>query len=615
MSINVQRLETKIKPDPKRVITKFSFPKSKERAKILIKRVLGLNENEASITLQQTLRLFSNRHINISNIFKANYNHILPLIEELGISNDALPESKQLLIGAYFTKEQSIESKSICNPSMVEAPDQTDLLRGQKRVVISLRGVGEDGISNLIFREGILNKDGSLELEEMGRVVALPERISSKTYEKKHFLDSVKKSEAFSDHENYIEAILPKEFDYNHLTQIIDDAKLESRDSDERLQALDFLFSLAEINYETTFSLDTTLSERVLFPNTASESQGIEDARFVKYTNNAGVVSYIATYNANDGEEVLPHMIETYDFYHFTMMPLHGIGAHQKGMALFPRKIKGDYVMISRLDGINNYILFSDDINKWEESHLLHEPKFAWESNQVGNVGSPIETEKGWLLLTYGVGVMRQYVIGAVLLDLENPRKVIARLKEPLLKANSVEREGGVPNVVYSCGAMVNDDKLIIPYGVSDTSSAFAYVYLQDIWDLMIPEHGVDYDSQSAHILLVEDDKINQKVVTAVLETKNIRVTVASDGVNALMELAQGNIDVVLSDINMPNFDGFQLLKYMTEKKIDVPVIFLTGLQDASLELKSLQMGAVDYIRKPVDRELLLLKLEKIIGF
>lgn len=615
MSINVHRLETKVNPDPKRVITKFSFPKSKDRAKKLIKRILGLSENEANITLRQTLRLFSNRHKNISNIYKANYNHILPLIEEIGISIDSLPESKQLLIGAYFTKEQSIESKAICNPSMVEAPDQTDLLRGQKRVVISFKAVGEDGIGNLIFREGILNKDGSLELEEMGRIVALPERIASKTYEKKFFLESIKKNKAFSVQEKYVKAILPEEFDYNNLTQIIIDARLESRYDDERLQALDYLFSLAEINYETTFSLDTTLSERVIFPNSASESQGIEDARFVKYTNNAGVVSYIAIYNANDGQEILPHLLETYDFYHFKMMPLHGIGAHQKGMALFPRKIKGQYVMISRLDGISNHILFSDDINKWEESHLLQEPKFAWESNQVGNVGSPIETEKGWLLLTYGVGLMRQYVIGAVLLDLENPRKVIARLNEPLLKANSMEREGGVPNVVYSCGAMVNDDKLIIPYGVSDTSSAFAYVYLQDIWDLMIAEHGVDYDSQSAHILLVEDDKINQKVVTAVLETKNIRVTLATDGVSALMELAQGNIDVVLSDINMPNFDGFQLLKYMTEKKIEVPVIFLTGLQDESLELKSLKMGAVDYIRKPVDRELLLLKLEKIIGF
>ncbi len=615
MSINVHRLETKISPDPKRVVTKFSFPQSKERAKKLIKRVLGLSETEANVTLKQTLRLFSSRHKNISNIYKTNYNHILPLIEELGISNDALPESKQLLLGAYFTKEESIESKAVCNPSMVEAPDQTDLLSGQKRVVISFKALGENGIANLIFREGILNKDGCLELEEMGRVIALAEDISSKNYEKKDFLDPIKNQKTFAAHLKYIRGILPDEFDYNHLTQIINDAKLESRDNDERLQALDYLFSIAEIDYETTFSLDTSLSERVLFPNSPSEVNGIEDARFVKYTNNAGVISYIATYNANDGQESLPHLIETYDFYHFKMMPLHGIGAHQKGMALFPRKIKGQYVMISRLDGINNHILFSDDINKWEESHLLHEPKYAWESNQVGNVGSPIETEKGWLLLTYGVGLMRQYVIGAVLLDLENPRKVIARLNEPLLKANALEREGGVPNVVYSCGAMINDDKLIIPYGVSDTSSAFAYVYLQDIWDLMIAEHGVDYDSQSAHILLVEDDKINQKVVTAVLETKNIRVTIAQDGVNALMELAQGNIDVVLSDINMPNFDGFQLLKYMTEKNIDVPVIFLTGLQDKSLELKSLQMGAVDYIRKPVDRELLLLKLEKIIGF
>jgi CheY-like chemotaxis protein len=271
--------------------------------------------------------------------------------------------------------------------------------------------------------------------------------------------------------------------------------------------------------------------------------------------------------------------------------------------------------MVGRIDGINNYIMFSDKVNVWENATLLQEPRYAWECVQIGNSGSPIETDKGWLLLTHGVGTMRQYALGAVLLDLEDPRKIIARLKEPLLVPNAEEREGYVPNVVYSCGAIKHNDKIIIPYAMSDTASTFAYIYLNELWEKMIPEDGVDLNQKTAHILLVEDDKINQKVVHEILRKKNIKVTLATDGVNALMEIAKGAFDAVISDINMPNFDGFQLLEYMKDKNISIPVIFLTGLKDESLELKSLKMGAADYIRKPVDRELLYLKLKKIIGF
>jgi CheY-like chemotaxis protein len=258
--------------------------------------------------------------------------------------------------------------------------------------------------------------------------------------------------------------------------------------------------------------------------------------------------------------------------------------------------------------------MFSDDLNIWQEAQLLQEPKYAWECVQIGNSGSPIETEKGWLLLTHGVGTMRQYALGAILLDLDDPTKIIGRLEEPLLVPNATEREGYVPNVVYSCGSIIHNNKLIVPYAMSDTASSCMWVDLDELFGKMVLSDTTVKDQKSVgNILMVEDDLINQKIIKEILLQKNYTVTTASDGVSALMEIVKAKFDVILSDINMPNFDGFQLLDYMNEKEIHIPVIFMTSLTDEKFELRGLELGAVEYIKKPVNAELLCLKLERLL--
>jgi predicted GH43/DUF377 family glycosyl hydrolase len=238
---------------------------------------------------------------------------------------------------------------------------------------------------------------------------------------------------------------------------------------------------LSDSYNEISFSLDTDISDRVIFPISELERKGIEDARFVKFIDDDGTIIYYATYTAYDGSLIMPKLLQTSDFYDFKIRPLHGAGAQNKNLALFPRRINGKYAMMSRIDGCNNYIMYSNNINLWENPVRLQEPMHPWEFTQIGNCGSPLETELGWLVITHGVGPMRRYCLGATLLDLNDPSVEIGRLKEPLLVPNHDEREGYVPNVVYSCGGILNNGKLILPYGLSDYSSSFATVDLKTL--------------------------------------------------------------------------------------------------------------------------------------
>ena len=615
MAINVHRLDTFFQPDPKRVIARFFFPGPESRVKKIIKKVIEIEDDEAKLTLNQALRNFSDRHRNISKIFQKHYNHVERFVLELGYKLEDIPEFKRLLIGAFFTNEYSIESAAFFNPSMIEDPDQSNLLEGQKRVIVSFRATGEGHISSIVFRGGIVNADGRIDFNESSRLVDEAEVIQNSQYSKDDFLNKLSemdiKKKAVTD---IIMGKLPGVFDYNQLADALRQTKEEIRLTPTNSNILDAVHWLASSNHEITFSLDTAIGDRVIFPISAAESNGIEDARFVKFTNDDGSIVYYGTYTAYNGYNIFPKLIETSDFYHFKIMPLHGEKAQNKGMALFPRKINGKYAMVSRIDGINNYIMFSDDINIWQEAQLLQEPVYAWECVQIGNSGSPIETERGWLLLTHGVGTMRQYSLGAILLDLEDPTKVIARLDEPLLVPNTTEREGYVPNVVYSCGSVIHNGKLIVPYAMSDTASTCMWVDVEELFKKMIPEDDtVDLSKKEAHILLVEDDLINRKIIQELLKQKNYNVTVASDGVSALMKIAKTKFDVILSDINMPNFDGFQLLDYMNEKSIDIPVIFMTSLTGEESELRGLELGAVEYIKKPINMDLLALKLDRLL--
>lgn len=482
MQVTVSRKNLVFNPDPSRVIARFLFT-GEERAINTIQSILAMSEKQVLLTLNQTLRDYSMRHRNISRIFEKHFNKIANLIISLDENPDEIDYSKKILIGSYFTMEYSIESAAFFNPSMVEHPDQTDIKPGSKRVIISFRATGEGHISSIVFRTGILDKSNKLTVESIGDMLEEAEHIRRHVYDKKSFDHKLEEMQEI--HGLIPPALildkLPEKFTYGELRKCID----ESRKSVHLTSDKEYLFNqltwLASSHYELQFSLDTNISERVIFPVSANEKNGIEDARFVKFTDENNKTIYYATYTAFDGTTILPKLLETEDFYHFRIRPLHGEIAQNKGMALFPRKVNGKYAMLCRLDGFNNYIAYSDNITVWREAKILQQPQHPWELIQIGNCGSPIETEEGWLVITHGVGPMREYSLGAALFDLDNPEKEIARSKTPLLVPNTEEREGYVPNVVYSCGSMAHNEELIIPYAMSDYSSTYASVNLKEL--------------------------------------------------------------------------------------------------------------------------------------
>ena len=284
---------------------------------------------------------------------------------------------------------------------------------------------------------------------------------------------------------------LPDEFNLHQLTGSIGNYKrrpavMRRVAGHEETRALECISWLAKSNYEVEFHPDVPVSERIIFPVSDNESNGIEDARFVRFTDDDGEVTYYATYTAYNGKVILPQILETKDFRRFKINTLNGRAVQNKGMAMFPRKIDGLYAMISRQDNENLFIMYSDNAHFWEETYPLLRPTYPWEFVQLGNCGSPIETEAGRLLLTHGVGAMRKYCIGAILLDKHDAGKVIGRLREPLLSPNQNEREGYVPNVVYTCGALVHGDKLVMPYAMSDSASSIAIVPLDDLLQCLV---------------------------------------------------------------------------------------------------------------------------------
>ena len=617
MAITINRLKPSFSPDPKRVIIRFFMPGGEARAKKIIKRIEAMKEEDTLQVLNQTLRNFSNRHRNITRVFLKHFERISFLFNELNIDPNQFSKERKLLTGAYFTHEYSIESAAFFNPSMIEDPDQSHLQKGQKRVIVSFRATGEGHVSSIGFRGAILDKDNNLEFNPVSKLVDVAETILIHEYSKADFLHKL--SDLKFDNTIVVDKILEPLQDTflfrelrNSITNYVNNTEVTVAD-DLVLQAIKFI---AKAQYQISFSLDTSISERVIFPVTDSESNGIEDARFVKFTDDDGTVKYYATYTAYNGHVIMPQLIETVDFYTFNIMPIYGKNAQNKGMALFPKKINGKYAMLSRHDGENNFIMFSDQVNNWdEEAILIQEPVFPWEFVQLGNSGSPIETSKGWLVITHGVGAMRRYVLGAILLDKNIPSKVLAQLTNPLLVANETEREGYVPNVVYSCGSILHNDDILIPYAMSDTSSGFAHVALKEIFDNMVYTNADETDKQSANrkkILIVEDDIVNITLLNKILEDEGYQVDAASDGLNALVAIGKNKYDLILSDITMPNFTGYQLLEFLQLKEINIPVVFLSGHTSEDDEIKGLKLGAVEYLRKPVKSDLLRLRLKNI---
>ena len=472
----VKRKKMKIVGDNSRVITLPHVPSKIPRINNIIKRVLKLSESEVEKQLEETLRLFSDRHRNLKELLMRHYDRV----SEYVIKKESISKTQKLLIGAFFTMEYSIESAALFNPSIVPHPDQSLLAEGSMRFIMSLRATGEGHISSIVFRSGIVDKNLSFNFDSVSEYVETPMIVHDPFYEKSKFQRKLSDLKAWNETSERVLSNLPDFFTHEELRDSIRDIFLDTNFIVDSWTTTTIHW-LADSNYKIRFDDDTAISERVIFPISANESKGIEDARFVKFTYDNGHVVYYATYTAFNGRRILSQFIETQDFQTFNMITLNGDGVKNKGMALFPRKINGKYAMLSRQDGENNYIMYSDDLHFWQGGTLIQEPEQPWEFVQIGNCGSPIETDQGWIVMTHGVGNMRQYSIGVILLDLEDPSKVIAHLEEPLLKANEEEREGYVPNVIYSCGSILEKDKLIIPYAMSDVATRIAIVDVNEL--------------------------------------------------------------------------------------------------------------------------------------
>ncbi|MFD1770628.1 glycoside hydrolase family 130 protein [Sphingobacterium suaedae] len=481
MSVQVERKPIIFSPDSKRVLARF-FQLPEERSMKIIKRVLDLPRQRQNDLLNLILRNFSKRHRSVVSILEKNFKRLTSIIKKMSLGDREITYKERLIIGAYFTMEYSIEAAAFFNPSIVEDLDQSQLREGEKRVILSFRATGEGHVSSIVFRSGIIDKNLDIQLDDVGRLLEKPKQIKNHQYEKDDFLAKLLALHAPEDDMfDIINKKLTETFTYEELRRLVREIKDENTLSVDSDTLANQMMWLASSHYEMTYSLDTAISERVIFPLAETEIRGIEDARFVRFQDEKGRITYYATYTAYDGFSILPKLLSTKDFIHFKVQPINGKIAN-KGAALFPRKINGKYAMLSRVDGENNYISFSENITNWHEDIvLLREPQEPWEFVQLGNCGSPIETNKGWLMITHSVGPMRMYTLSATLLDLDDPTKIIGRSKQPILSPTTTEREGYVPNVVYSCGQMVHNGHLIIPYAMSDYASTYATVNLEDL--------------------------------------------------------------------------------------------------------------------------------------
>ncbi|NJB85046.1 putative GH43/DUF377 family glycosyl hydrolase [Lewinella marina] len=488
MQLPVERKPLRMYGDSSRVIGRF-FWAGKSRAYQLIDRIIDLDEQETHDSLMRTLRDFARRHRNTIGIYRRHLNAALERVPEQREKVLALSEEKQALIGAYFTHEYSIESAAFFNPSVVPALDQTGLQEGQMRIVMSMRAVGEGHTSSIVFRNIILDADNNPLAEPTNPFVGLAERIYYSKYTKEAFYERCHSRESINEEVyNQLVGDLPDNFNHRELYERYWALWNEYAEESPERDQLNQLMTVADRYYELHFSLDTDISERVLYPMIDFEMKGMEDARFLQFVNDDGSKIYYGTYTAYNGKQIRPMIIETEDFYSFVIRPVYGDAAVNKNHAIFPRKINGKYYVLCRVDGINNYIISSDRLQVWDDAVKLTEPKFPWQLYQVGNCGAPIETDKGWLVITHGVGPMRRYSLGAMLLDLDDPTQVIGQLQEPLISPLDDEREGYVPNVVYSCGSIIHNGELFIPYGISDEAARFATVNLETLLNTLLKQ-------------------------------------------------------------------------------------------------------------------------------
>jgi predicted GH43/DUF377 family glycosyl hydrolase len=481
-TVHAKRIGPTLTPDRSRVLLRPFYPSTEDIARRIVARVMTLSDEEVTRLLRQVLGEFEDRHANITQIFSNRFFQVRRYLGGL----EGLSSARQALLGAHFTHEYSPEAAALFNPSIVAHPDQTGLPEGAMRFILSLRATGEGHISSITFRTGVISAQHRVTVSPPVPLATEPERVPDAAYEKALFARKLQEAGMQDDRCRRVLDRLPDAFTLDELRRVVLAMRQQADPADATAEhATRGILLLAESNYEVNFAPGSRPSQRILFPSAPSQSNGIEDARFVRFQNDDESFTYYATYTAYDGKITLPQLLETPDFLHFKFSTLNGPAVQNKGMALFPRKINDQYAMLSRQDDENLLLMFSDNIRFWQTPRLLLSPAQPWEFIKMGNCGSPIETEAGWLVLSHGVGAMRKYCLGAFLLDLNDPTRVIGRLREPLLSPNEAEREGYVPNVVYTCGALLHDRELVIPYAMSDYATSFATVSLDELLGAM----------------------------------------------------------------------------------------------------------------------------------
>lgn len=478
----VTRSPQRLSADPSRVITRLfvpgqeGFEHQESRAGVVLSRILGLSETDVQSALDDVITRFDGRHRDLVSVFRT---HAGELADRLDPDTE-ISDERMVLLGSVFTSEYAIEAAALCNPSIVAHPDQTGMDSGGVRFVLSVRGIGEGHRSSIGFRTGVIDSAGRPSIDECASVAtvgtAVPGLLDAEVFR----VELARLGDA-GEAAAYVLDALGERFTRADLFRQLATLQTHLSTRGRAQETIAEIRAIAERMYCIEFSSRTTLSERVLFPSMHAEAAGMEDARFVRFRDSDGSITFYATYTAYSGSHISQQLLRTQDFQSFVSTPMVGRAAANKGLALFPRRIGGRFAALSRSDRESNTIAYSDRPFVWTSAVACQQPMQAWEVLQLGNCGPPIETDAGWLVLTHGVGPMRTYRIGAILLDLDDPTKILGRLREPLLSPAVDEQNGYVPNVVYSCGAMIHADTLVLPYGIGDAAIGFATVPLPEL--------------------------------------------------------------------------------------------------------------------------------------
>ncbi|MCC7203572.1 MAG: glycoside hydrolase family 130 protein [Phycisphaeraceae bacterium] len=477
----VKRLPIRLAGDDSRVICLPFLPAGHTGAQLLLDRLSDLTEDQVDHELGRVMQDFSSRHTDIRQVFSQNFQAACDL---LGLQRD-WSKNRRLLAGAYLTMEYAIASAALFNPSIVPDPDQSGLTKGSLRFIMSFRATGEGHVSSIVFRRGVIGRNQGFRIDPAPELISRARPKPDQTFHRDLFLRKLTELRLRPEGQELLRN-LPERFNLQQLQQAIESARADRAHEPWFHDAVALILWLARSNYQLQLEPDQDISSVVFFPRGDSESRGIEDLRLVRFVDDDGSATYYGTYTAFNGRRILPMLLETADFRTVSVHTLNGAAAQNKGMALFPRRIDGHYVMCGRIDGQNLYIMVSDMPHFWESAQLLARPSQAWELSIIGNCGSPIETPEGWLLVTHGVGPMRRYCIGAMLLDLEDPTRIRGALRHPLLMPLENEREGYVPNVVYSCGSLVHRGTLFLPYAMSDLACGVATIRLDELLDHLL---------------------------------------------------------------------------------------------------------------------------------